>query len=73
VDEKGVFHFLPGDGRNPGSKGAQGDFATLSRLHIPARPGLHYMEKTFEFGQQLVMDAKPEFFKKIVSTLKTGQ
>jgi hypothetical protein len=68
----GVFRFLPGDGRGDrhSTGGAAGDFATVSRLHIPATKGGKYMQKVMTRARQLLSDAKPAYFKAVREEMK---
>lgn len=67
----GLFTFFPGDGRGDRHGVGPPDFAMRKRIHIPARPGIHYMEKTLAFAQQLILEAKPEYFKQVKEAIRT--
>lgn len=67
---EGRFAFKPGDGRGIRHGSAGGDFAMKKRIHIPGRPGQNYMGRTLEFAQDLVLEAKPEFFKQVKQAIK---
>lgn len=71
----GLFTFVPGDqrGQRHRARGDTADFATKSRIHIPSRAGLHILQRATAFAEQLMLEAKPEFFKKIREEMKKRQ
>jgi hypothetical protein len=72
VNDKGFGLFQIFPGKQVGNRHGPGvpDFAMRKRIHIPARAGLHYMERTMEFAERLITEAKPEFFKKVKEEMK---
>lgn len=62
-NRNGTFSFFPGRGIHRNYNGWE--FASMLSLKIPARPGGSYMSRTFLLAQQLIMEAKPAFFRQV--------
>ena len=70
------FNFVPGDfrgERHSAKLRGKVDFAAQQKLRIPARKGGKYMKRTADYAKELILAAKPEYFKKVREAVKKGQ
>lgn len=73
VGEYATVMFNPGDHRGERHTKGSADFAQVKRLHIPARKGGRYLTKTYAYARSLILQAKPEYFKKVQSSFARGE
>ena len=64
--------FTPGNHEGDRHNSGGSDFAQVKRLHIPARKGGRYISKTYAFMRSLILQAKPEYFKKVRESFARG-